>query len=73
MGAIAAVEAAICALTVYHQIIPPTANLEEPEEGCDLDYVREGARPYPVRAALNLNMGFGGKASAVILGRYPLL
>lgn len=73
MGAIAAVEAAICALTVYHQIIPPTANLEEPEEGCDLDYVRDGARPYPVRAALNLNMGFGGKASAVILGRYPLL
>ena len=70
MGATAAVEVAICALTLFHQVIPPTANLENPAEGCDLDYVVGSARPFPVRAAMNVNAGFGGKNSALILTHY---
>jgi 3-oxoacyl-[acyl-carrier-protein] synthase II len=70
MGGTAAVEAAICALAIHRQIIPPTANLENPIPGCDLDYVPGAARSYPVRRAMNVNIGFGGKASAIILSRY---
>lgn len=70
-GGVAAVEAAICALSIYHGIIPPTANLSNPAEGCDLDYVPRTARHYRVRSALNLNAGFGGKTSALLLKAFP--
>lgn len=70
MGATAAVEAAICALAIYHGVMPPTPNLEHPGEGCDLDYAAGGARPARIDAALNLNVGFGGKASAILLRRF---
>lgn len=70
MGAAGALESIICALTLYHQEIPPTINLDEPDEGCDLDFVPHKSRPYPVRTALNLNAGFGGKNSCLALGRY---
>ena len=66
MGASGAVEAAIAALAVKNQHIPPTINLTEPDETCDLDYVTE-SRPYPVRAAVNLSAGFGGRYSCLIL------
>jgi len=70
MGGIAAVEAAVCALSIHHSIIPPTANLDHPMPGCDLDYVPKTARSYPVRHAMNVNLGFGGKSSAIILSRF---
>ena len=70
MGATAAVEAAICALSIYNNVIPPTANLDHPGEGCDLDYVPRDARAMPIRNALNVNLGFGGKSSALILAKY---
>ncbi len=66
MGASGAVEAVIAALAVYHKHIPPTINLTEPDEGCDLDYVTE-SRPYPVRAAVNISAGFGGRYSCLVL------
>jgi 3-oxoacyl-[acyl-carrier-protein] synthase II len=66
MGASGAVEAVITALAVKYQHIPPTINLTEPDETCDLDYVPE-SRPYPVRAAVNLSAGFGGRYSCLIL------
>ena len=69
MGASGAIEAVITVLAVKNQLIPPTINLTEPEEGCDLDYVKE-ARPYPVRAAVNLNAGFGGRYSCLIFKEY---
>lgn len=68
-GASAAVEAAICALSIARSVVPPTINLNQPEPVCDLDYVADGARPLPVRAALNMNSGFGGKQTALILRR----
>lgn len=70
LAAAGALETVICALALFHQEIPPTLNLREPHPDCDLDYVRDKARPYPVRCAMNLNSGFGGKTSCLILGRF---
>ena len=69
MGAAGALEAAVCALSLHHQVIPPTINLDSPDEDCGLDYVAGEARPYPVDVALNLSAGFGGKNSCLALGR----
>lgn len=71
MGASGAIEAAVCALAIHHQEMPPTINLKNPEEGCDLDYLAHGARPYPVRVAMNINAGFGGRYACLILRRFP--
>ncbi len=70
MGASGSLETIICALALERQEIPPTINLQEPDERCDLDYVPNRARPYPLRYTMNLNSGFGGKNSCLILGRY---
>jgi 3-oxoacyl-[acyl-carrier-protein] synthase II len=70
LGAAGAVETVICALALHRQMIPPTINLTEPAEDCDLDYVPGMARPYPLKAAMNLNSGFGGKNSCLILNAY---
>jgi 3-oxoacyl-[acyl-carrier-protein] synthase II len=70
MGSVAAVETAICALSLFHEVIPATINFTEPAEGCDLDYVPNVSRPYPLKIALNLNSGFGGKNTCLVLGRY---
>jgi 3-oxoacyl-[acyl-carrier-protein] synthase II len=69
MGASGAVESVITILAVKNQHIPPTINLTAPDAGCDLDYVTE-TRPYPVRAAVNLNAGFGGRYSCLIFRQF---
>ncbi len=71
LGAAGALETIICALSLHHQEIPMTLNHDVPGEGCDLDYVRGRSRPYPIRVALNLSSGFGGKNSCLVLRRYP--
>jgi 3-oxoacyl-[acyl-carrier-protein] synthase II len=70
MGAAGAVETLVTVLAVYHQTIPLTLNFNEPAEECDLDYVRGASRPYPIRVALNLNSGFGGKNSCLVVKRF---
>ncbi len=70
LAAAGAIEAVICALTISRQEIPPTINLTDPLPECDLDYVPWVSRRYPVRVALCLNSGFGGKTSCLILGGY---
>jgi len=70
MGAAGALESVVCALAIYHQVIPLTLNHREPAEECDLDYVRDRSRPYPIRVAMNLNSGFGGKNSCLILKQF---
>lgn len=70
LGAAGALETAVCALTLRHQQIPPTLNLNDPEEGCDgIHFVRPPAPSYPVNIALNINSGFGGKNSCLVLRR----
>ena len=71
MAAAGAVETIVTALSVFHQVIPPTANLHVPDPECDLDFVPHVARPYPIRLALNLSSGFGGKNSCLALRRWP--
>jgi 3-oxoacyl-[acyl-carrier-protein] synthase II len=70
MGASGALETMICALSIWHQEIPPTINLHEPDPGCDLDYVPGQARSYPVRVGLNLSAGFGGRYACVALKKF---
>jgi 3-oxoacyl-[acyl-carrier-protein] synthase II len=70
LAAAGALETAICALTIQHQEIPMTANFRERAEGCDLDYVPNQSRPYPVRVALNCSVGFGGKNSCLVLKEF---
>jgi len=65
LGAAGALEAAIATLAIHHREIPPTINHTEPAEGCDLDFVPQEARPYPLTGALSLNAGFGGRNSCL--------
>jgi 3-oxoacyl-[acyl-carrier-protein] synthase II len=66
LAAAGAVEAVVCALAIRHQTIPPTINLTDPAAECDLDYVTDGPRPYPLRVGLSLSSGFGGKNSCLV-------
>ncbi len=66
LGAAGSVEAVITALAVRDQVAPPTINLDNPDEGCDLDYVADGARQAPIRAALSNSFGFGGTNGTLI-------
>lgn len=70
MGAAGALEAIVCAMAIHNEAIPRTANLTEPDPECDLDYVADRWRPYPLNVVLNLNSGFGGKNSCMVLRRY---
>lgn len=70
MGGAGALETIICALAIHHEAIPMTANLTDPDAECDLDYVADRWRPYPLNVVLNLNSGFGGKNSCILLRRY---
>jgi 3-oxoacyl-[acyl-carrier-protein] synthase II len=60
----------VTALAIYHQLAPLTLNLEQPEEGDDLDHVRGQSRPCVIRTAMNLNSGFGGVNACLLLGRH---
>jgi 3-oxoacyl-[acyl-carrier-protein] synthase II len=70
MGASGALETMICALSIWHQEIPPTINLTDPDPECDLDYVAGEARAYPVKVAVNLNAGFGGRYVGLVLKKF---
>ena len=72
LGASGAIETVVCALALHHQEIPMTLNHHERDPACDLDYVPDRSRPYPIRAAMNLSSGFGGKTSCLIMQRYTL-
>lgn len=68
-GAASAIETAVTALVLEHQLIPPTLNLEHNDPLCDLDYVPNSARPASVDVALTHSSGFGGVNSALVLAR----
>ncbi len=67
LGAVGAIEIAACAMAIREGMVPPTANLMEPDDACDLDYVPLSARPAALRAALSTASGFGGFQSAMVL------
>jgi act minimal PKS ketosynthase (KS/KS alpha) len=69
LGAIGAIEVAASALAIEHDVVPPTANLHEPDPGLDLDYVPITARRQRSDVVLSVGSGFGGFQTAVLLAR----
>ncbi len=69
LGAAGGVEAVFSALAVHEQVAPPTANLVEQDDACDLDYVPREARRMSIRAALSNSFGFGGTNGTLIFVR----
>jgi len=67
LGAIGAIEIAACALAIENNVVPPTANYEQPDPECDLDYVPKIARECDVNGVLSVGSGFGGFQSAILL------
>ncbi len=70
LGAAGGLEAGITVLAVYHQCVPPTINLDQPDPECDLDYVPNVNRPLAVEFALSNSFGFGGTNAALLFKRY---
>jgi 3-oxoacyl-[acyl-carrier-protein] synthase II len=70
LGAAGAIEAAFTALTLYHQIAPPTINYEHHDPVCDLDYVPNQARKAAINIAISNSFGFGSTNACVTLRRY---
>ena len=69
LGASGAIEAAICALSIEHEWLPPTVNLAEPDAACDLDYIPSSGRPARVEHVLTNSFGFGGINAALLMRR----
>jgi 3-oxoacyl-[acyl-carrier-protein] synthase II len=70
LGAAGAIEFIASVLTLTQGIIPPTMNLDEPGEGCDLDYVPKQARKASLRYAMNNSFGFGGHNACTMVAHY---
>jgi minimal PKS ketosynthase (KS/KS alpha) len=69
LGAIGAIEMAACALAIDRSFVPPTANWENVDPECDLDYTPREARDQRVDVALSTGSGFGGFQSAILFAR----
>ncbi len=69
LGAAGAVETIFCIKALQDQIVPPTINLEHPDEGCDLDYVANEARESALDYVLCNSFGFGGTNGSLVLKR----
>ena len=70
LGAAGGIEAAFTVLSLYHSILPPTVNLENPDSDCDLDYVPLVARQVAIETAMSNSFGFGGTNGVVVFRRF---
>ena len=70
LGAAGAVEGIFSVLAIRDSLLPPTINLDNPDEGCDLDFVPNQSRASDVRVALSNSFGFGGTNGTLIFRRY---
>ncbi|MDA8232109.1 MAG: beta-ketoacyl-ACP synthase II [Magnetospirillum sp.] len=71
LGAAGAVEAIYSLMAINHGVVPPTLNLEEPSEGCDIDLVPLKARERKVKIAMSNSFGFGGTNASLIFAAAP--
>jgi len=71
LGAAGAVEAIYSLLALRDQIVPPTLNLDDPSDGCDIDLVPHTTKERKLRYALSNSFGFGGTNAAVVIGPAP--
>ena len=69
LGAAGAIEAAFSILAIRDGIVPPTINLDHPEEGCDLDYVAHRSRKIDLSIAMSNSFGFGGTNASIIFSK----
>ena len=70
LGASGGVELVASALAIKTNVLPPTINLENPGEGCDLDYIPNVAREVVVNHVMSNSFGFGGHNASLLIGRY---
>lgn len=68
LGAAGAVEAIYTILALQHQLIPPTINLDDPLDGCDIDLVPHKAKEKSIKKAMSNSFGFGGTNASLIFG-----
>ena len=66
LGAAGGVEAVFSVMAIRDQVAPPTINLENPGEGCDLDYVPNTAREMKINVTLTNSFGFGGTNGTLV-------
>ena len=69
LGATGAIEAAICALAIEEQWVPPTLSHANPDPACDLDVVPNHGREAKLNYVMSNSFGFGGINACVVLGR----
>ena len=69
LGAAGGIEAVFSALAIYHQISPPTINIFNQDEACDLDYCANTAREMKIDVAISNSFGFGGTNATVVMRR----
>jgi len=67
LGAAGVAEAIFSILAIRDQVAPPTINLDDPDDGCDLDYVPHRARQMPIEVAVSNSFGFGGTNGTLVL------
>ena len=67
LGGAGGIESVFVALALKHQKVPPTINLNNPSEGCDLDYCANQARDVAIEVAMNNNFGFGGTNGTLLM------
>jgi 3-oxoacyl-[acyl-carrier-protein] synthase II len=70
LGGAGGLEAAITVLALRDQIVPPTVNLDHPDEGCDLDFVPHTARKVQMDYAMTNSFGFGGTNGCLVFKRW---
>lgn len=70
LGAAGAVEAIFTALAIKDQVAPPTINLDNPEEGCDLNFVPHTAQEMEIKVALSNSFGFGGTNGSLLFSKF---
>ncbi len=70
LGAAGSAEAIFTILAIRDQVAPPTINLDNPDEGCDLNYVAHTAQERPVNAAISNSFGFGGTNGSLVFTRF---
>jgi 3-oxoacyl-[acyl-carrier-protein] synthase II len=69
LGATGAIEAALCALSLDRQWVPPTINYQNPDPACDLDVVPNRGRAAALNYVMSNSFGFGGINASVVMGR----
>lgn len=70
LGAAGGIEAVLTVMSIFHSLIPPTANYQTPDPACDLDYTVGGCKELAVDFALSNSFGFGGTNASIIFKRF---